>query len=66
MSCFVLRQGKPQMGDIATDPERNIDVTLVDQIMTESGDDSYWIAKDPEDKLIIVNDWNLIDIGYYE
>lgn len=65
MSSFVLRDGSPVIGDTAFDKALNDHVELIDQIKTESGDDSYWIAKDSKGKYVIVNDWELTDIGYY-
>jgi len=68
MSTFILRQGEesnPQIGDIAFDEALNDHVELIDRISMKSGDDSYWLAKDSNNKYVIVNEWLLTNIGYY-
>ena len=65
MSLLVLRQDNAKIGDLAFDNVLNEQIELVDQIKTKSRSDSYWIAKDQNNKLILVNERDLIEIGYY-
>lgn len=67
MSSFEPRKGSPVIGDIGFCEELNDTVELVDRIKTEFGyyDNIFWIAKDSSDRLVIVNERNLTDIGFY-
>ena len=58
MSTFILRQGEestPQIGDIAFDEALNDHVELIARIMTESDDNNYWLAKDSNNRYVVVN-----------
>lgn len=69
MSSFVLRKRGANTGDSVFDPRSGVNVKLISKIKLDDGelgnigDGEFWIAKDPNEKFIIVNAFELIDIG---
>ena len=70
-SSFILRNhGFASTGDSGFDPNLGVDVELVSKIKLDDsecgniGNGEFWIAKDPDDKFVIVNEFDLMALGY--